>query len=264
MNDFSIKKIASEYIYRRFPKASVAEKEKCIRDWTNKMKDARALVQDFKERIGDPNGKKILDAGCGNGGISIAFSEAGALTYGVEIEKDLYEISKQHANALSVNSNFYLYDGTILPFEDNFFDFAVSASVLEHTDDPVFYLKQIFRVLKPEGMLYLGFPNKWTPRETHTQVLFLTYLPRFIRPFVIKILKRNPLEANNLHFYSYFDLENMLNHINIDGFSFKIIREEGKSQKGLKFLIKKILSLLGFSYKVFLPHILVVLKKSKI
>lgn len=264
---YNIKKVAKDYIYKRFPKASVLEKEKYVKDWENKMKDSFALVDDFKKRIGEVSGKKILDAGCGNGGISIAFAIAGAEVHGVEIEEDLYQISKSHAEIYSqeikIQPNFYLYDGYKLPFEDNFFDYTVSASVLEHTDDPAYYLKEILRVTKPEGVLYLGFPNKWAPRETHTQLLFLTYLPAFLRPTYIKIFKRNPLEDNNLHFYSYFDLQKMVKE-NKDQYSWVIVEEKGHSQSFIKKIIKKALAFCGISYKTILPHILVILKKEKI
>lgn len=260
--DFKIEKEASNYVYKRFPNASVLEKEKVITDWTNKIKDSDELVKNFTERVGDPKGKLILDAGCGNGGVSIAFSKVGARVFGVEIEKDLYEISKKHAEALGVKPQFYLYDGLKLPFEDNFFDFAVSLSVLEHTDDPVFYLNEILRVTKGGGFLYLGFPNKMWPRETHTQLLFLTYLPKAFRPIYIKLFNRNPLKDNNLHFYDYFDLKKMIK--TGDKYGWSILNEQGKSKGFFKKFIKKVLEFMGLPYKQFLKHILVILKKEKI
>lgn len=262
---YSIQKIAKKYIYERYPRATTLEKEKYVSDWSNKIRDSKSLVDDFKKRVGDPSGKKVLDAGCGNGGISIAFSLAGALAYGVEIERELYEISKDHATSYNTSPEFYLYDGNTLPFADNFFDYAVSASVLEHTDDPILYLSEIFRTLKFGGALYLGFPNKLTPRETHTQLLFLTYLPSVLRPIYIKLFHRNPLPDNNLHFYGYFDLERMIAKINADkDFRINLMQENGSAVRGPKKIIKNILNFFGISYKTFLPHILVILKKDHV
>lgn len=261
---FSIEKIARSYVYNRFPSASILEKEKIIRDWVNKERDARALVRDFKDRIFDPHGKKILDAGSGNGGVSIAFVEAGADVVGIDIEKELYDISIMHASSCNVFPKFILYDGKKIPLNDNSFDGAVSASVLEHTDDPEFYLHEILRVLKPGGMLYLGFPNKLAFRETHTQLLFLTYLPSFLRPWYVRFMKRNPLSDNNLHFYTYFALKRMLKKIsskNIQEYIWEIVPERGKSNNIIKKIIRSILNFFGIPYKAFLPHILVILKK---
>ena len=261
--DFLIEEVAKEYIYRRFPRASIGEKEKYVRDWKNKIKDSQALVRDFRERVGDPKGKKILDVGSGNGGISIAFAQAGADVSGIEIEEDLYKIGQLHAKSYGVTPIFYLYDGQSLPFQDNSFDYAVSASVLEHTDDPVRYLNEILRVVKPGGSLYLGFPNKWAPIETHTQLPFLTYLPKNLRSSYIKTFHRNPLADNNLHFYSYFDLLKMIKPSN-DLYKWVIVSEEGKSQNIFKKSVRNVLKFFGIPYKSVLKHILVILKKEKI
>lgn len=265
MNDFSIRDVAIDYTNKHFYRSSLREKERVINDWTNKIKNSKSLVEDFKKRIGDPAGKKILDAGSGNGGTSIAFALAGAEVFGVEIEKDLYEISKKYAKSEHININFYLYDGLRLPFENNYFDYAVSASVLEHTDNPVLYLSEILRILKPSGALYLGFPNKMAIRETHTQLLFLTYLPNFLRPLYIKLFNRSPIENYYLHFYNYFDLKKIIKKVNDENKPnnclWNLIEEKGESQSFLKKIIKKILNLFGIHYKFFLPHILVVLKK---
>lgn len=265
MNDFSIRDVAINYVDKHFHRSSLREKERVINDWTNKIKNSKFLVEDFKKRIGDPLGKKVLDAGSGNGGTSIAFTLAGAEVSGIEIEKDLYEISKNYAASEHLDINFYLYDGLKLPFENNCFDYAVSASVLEHTDSPVLYLNEILRVLKLGGALYLGFPNKMALRETHTQLLFLTYLPNFLRSIYIKLFNRSPIENYHLHFYNYFDLKKIIKKVNDENKSnnylWNLIEEKGKSQSLLKNLIKKTLGFFGLHYKFFLPHILVVLKK---
>ncbi len=257
---FSIESVAREYIYRRYPKASTAEKEKIVRNWEKKMTDSKALVNDFKKRVGDVRGKKIIDLGSGNGCISIAFALDGAEVYGVEIEDELISLAREYATSYNVKPHFELYaDGGNLPYPDGFFDYAVSTSVLEHTTYPEKYLSEAFRVLKNNGSLYLGFPNKLWPKETHTGLWLLTYIPSFLRPILIKIFRKNPLTENNLHFYTYFNLQKMLKKSG----TWKLMKEEGESRNVIKVGIKKVLKLFGLSYKVFLPHILVILKKDE-
>ena len=84
-NNFKINEIAKNYVSKKFPLASKKEKEKIIKDWERKIKVSRLVVDDFKQRIGNPRGMKILDDGCGNGGLAIAFSETMAEIFGVNV-----------------------------------------------------------------------------------------------------------------------------------------------------------------------------------
>ncbi len=255
---------AEEYMTKRFPRATEVERVKIIRDWDNKIDTAKNIVADFSARTGQPvSGLSVLDAGAGNGGMSIGFAEAGAQMVGVDIEADLVDIARARALARGTTAEFVLYDGYQLPFADGMFDAALSVSVLEHVTNPANYLKEILRTVKPGGYLYLAFPNRLWPKETHTGLWFITYLSYSLADRVIKLFKKNPLADNNLHFYGYFSLISLLNKARISGYEWQIIEEKGDSHNLLKISIKNILRVFGLSYKMFLPHISVILKKKQ-
>ena len=64
-----------------------------------------------------------------------------------------------------------------LPFADLSFDVVISNHVIEHTPDPCEHLREIYRILKPSGIVYLATPNRLWPREFHTRLMWLHYLP---------------------------------------------------------------------------------------
>jgi SAM-dependent methyltransferase len=48
-----------------------------------------------------------------------------------------------------------------LPFDDDQFDAIVVRSVIEHVDEPIATFRELARVLRPEGRIYMNLPNKW-------------------------------------------------------------------------------------------------------
>jgi SAM-dependent methyltransferase len=75
------------------------------------------------------------------------------------------------------------------PLESNSVDIAVSLAVIEHLRDPENFIREIFRCLKPGGLIYLSTPN--------FQLDFKNFYndPTRVRPYtptsLIEILKLN-------------------------------------------------------------------------
>jgi SAM-dependent methyltransferase len=68
-----------------------------------------------------------------------------------------------------------------LPYPDNTFDAAILSEVLEHLDDDVLALREIFRVLKPGGVAAITVPNAnypfwWDPINKSLEKLFGTHI----------------------------------------------------------------------------------------
>ena len=57
------------------------------------------------------------------------------------------------------------YDGKVFPFTDSFFDYVISNQVLEHVFEPEKFIEEIYRVLKPNGLLLMTVPFVWDEHE---------------------------------------------------------------------------------------------------
>jgi len=66
-----------------------------------------------------------------------------------KLDKEKYKFSKLDANET-------------LPFTDNFFDIVVSSETIEHVENPRFFLKEIYRILKKGWIFILSTPNTET------------------------------------------------------------------------------------------------------
>jgi len=76
---------------------------------------------------------KALDLGCGIGRQTILLKEFGFDSYGVDISQVALDLAKETSRELGFNldNNFICLSETRLPFKDDFFDIAISDSVLD-------------------------------------------------------------------------------------------------------------------------------------
>ena len=99
---------------------------------------------EFKEH----RGEHVLEIGCGTGCDLLQFAKNGAFATGVDITDKHLELAKQRLNGLTT---ILKADGAVLPFPAECFDYAYSHGVIHHSDHPRTIVREIFRVLKPEG-----------------------------------------------------------------------------------------------------------------
>lgn len=98
-------------------------------------------------------GPKILDSGCGDGSVTSELAKKFDTT-GVDISDE--NLKKARTRGFrTVKQDL----GKKMPVKDNSFDTVISNQVIEHIYDTDFYLEDIYRVLKPGGILLITTPN---------------------------------------------------------------------------------------------------------
>lgn len=104
---------------------------------------------------------KILDAGCGTGIFTLDILTAGAQVVGLDISRPMlsYAISK------AANHSFFGVQGDMLrlPFQDDYFDKAVSITALEFIADAKSAIDELFRVTRPGGCVVIATLNRLSP-----------------------------------------------------------------------------------------------------
>jgi len=146
---------------------------------------AKEIVAELKKRKIDLKNKKVLELGAGMGGYSRIFKKSSK-------ELIINDISKPYALKLDPSLKFKQFNVTRkFPFKDNSFDFVFACSLIEHVEKPDKMIKEIGRVLKPRGMLYLSFPPFYSPIGGHYFKPFHLFGEK-VAIFMAKTLK-NPL-----------------------------------------------------------------------
>ncbi len=162
-----------------------------------------ASQQNIRYRLGKvkdllPIRGRWLDCGCADGGYTAALRTSGAQhTIGIDVERDrVIQAQAQHGSSTITFAHAL---SETLPFQSASFDGAFVNEVLEHVANEQQTLGELFRVLRPGGVLVLISPNRWFPFETHGMQLGKLRINRPVPllPWLPYVLARHMLRARN-------------------------------------------------------------------
>ncbi|MEM2351978.1 MAG: class I SAM-dependent methyltransferase [Thermoproteota archaeon] len=137
------------------------------------------------------SGKRILEVGCGDGGVIQLLRPLNNEVFGVDISETAIARCQEKgikAFLLDVSSE-------PLPFEDDFFDVVICLETLEHLTNPYYALMEMRRVLKNKGKLICSVPNPWTGHPYLYPGLFeFKYFRKFLLQCGFQITRVEPWE----------------------------------------------------------------------
>lgn len=107
--------------------------------------------------------RPVLDWGCGYGQVSWLLQHRGVNVLSCDAEKRAAIDSIPELASMPIR---YMDDQVQLPYDPGSFSAVLSMGVLEHVPDLKGSLREIHRVLQPEGLLFLFmFPNRFSWAE---------------------------------------------------------------------------------------------------
>lgn len=115
-----------------------------------------------RERIGPVAGLRILEAACGRGGFVRELTLAGAHVTGCDFSAAALHVSEGKLRQIAGDGKtpaLVQGDAQKLPFADCSFDVVVSCETIEHLPDAWTPLREMYRVTRPSGRLFLTTPN---------------------------------------------------------------------------------------------------------
>jgi SAM-dependent methyltransferase len=148
-----------------------------------------------------PGRTRFLDCGCGAGEyVFQLIDQLGLDAYGVEYDSEKVQRANLHP---SHGSRISQGDLQAIAGGAEQYDYAMLNEVLEHVPDEGTALREVHRILKPGGILFVFSPNRWFPFETHGVHLkrsgrgvphwipFIPYIPLGIGNRFLKYWARN-------------------------------------------------------------------------
>lgn len=110
------------------------------------------------DALGDIEGQRVLDIGCGTGRFTAALERAGVHATGLDADAAALHIAATRLDGPLVHA-----DAHALPFPDQAFDLAVTLTATEFLTDPTAALDEAVRVTRPAGRLLVAALNPASP-----------------------------------------------------------------------------------------------------
>lgn len=129
-----------------------------------------SIHRDLRRELAGFSGR-LLDVGCGNSPFRHLLDPATTQYQGVDVAAA--------ADFGYRNPDTAYYDGHALPFPDASFDAVQCTEVLEHIPDPTETIREIHRVLRPGGRLFVTIP--WSARFHYQPLDYHRYTPSMLR-----------------------------------------------------------------------------------
>jgi len=208
---------------------------------------ARTILP-FLEQIPDP--RRIADAGCGRGMITLACARRfpAAEVFGVDLDEDQNRVNSEIAKKVGFKKvQFVTMDAMKLP-ELGRFDLIISMDMLEHLDDDLGAVKMFYEALEPGGYMLIHVPHltrnifgwqreNWMDIDGHVR-------PGYTKDELTRLLARGGFHVKTC-IYNYNTMETLANDIS------KLITGARERNKGLYALVFPLLLFFSFLGSVY-------------
>lgn len=163
------------------------------------------LLDHFQEGV-------VLDYGCGSGANTLSLARNFSHVFATDLtpERAQFTRLRAHQENLSNVSVFCCGDTKHIPLPDHFVDVVIVDGVLEWVPESrpgepsrvqIDFLKELGRVLKPNGHLFITIENRFGAgyfagvREEHTRMRFVSLLPRRLGDLYSQRVRGKPIRT---------------------------------------------------------------------
>lgn len=144
----------NELLHRLKIKILLATKPVVFFESLNQLDWYCQILQDWVRKNNVPPNSKILEIGCATGTLSRYISSLEHDLTGVDLSESMITVAQKN----NPNLSFYVADVNKLPFETEYFDSVISASLLNIVSHKEKALAEMFRVCKSGGTISILVP----------------------------------------------------------------------------------------------------------
>jgi 2-polyprenyl-3-methyl-5-hydroxy-6-metoxy-1,4-benzoquinol methylase len=140
------------------------------------VENARDYVIPFiEQKLKLESVMRVLEVGCGEGGVLKPFFDRGLTTLGVDLDQPRLDLAEDFlSNEISTGRMVFLNQNILeKTFTDQFtghFDLIILKDVIEHIHGQETFIPFLGTLLRPGGQIFFGFPPWYMPFGGHQQI----------------------------------------------------------------------------------------------
>jgi SAM-dependent methyltransferase len=187
-----------------------------------RRKKAEKVLRILEAHYGGPLTRLV---GVDVGASTCLMTELFAERIGTMIALDPDHVGLRHGQSRGARTNlrFLCGDGTRAPLAPESVDLVICNQVYEHVLDQTGLVREIHRILKPDGFCYFGAGSRYVLVEGHYFLPFLSWLPLEWSTRYLRLMGRKV--DYDVYLLSYYKLRKLLQNFEIDDFTTRILTQ---------------------------------------
>jgi ubiquinone/menaquinone biosynthesis C-methylase UbiE len=174
----------------------------------------RQMIVELERVLGRPlpDGSTVVDVGAGTGNVALklAMTKRFQRVVAADISEGMLAQARASAQAMGCSIETVQTNMVRLPFDNDTVDLVVGCAVLHHLPDPVDFMAEVRRILKPGGScIFIGEPSTWGSRMIELFKLPLVGVNRIYKAVSGQSGLRWEHDNIDVHTFSNRDLQRM-------------------------------------------------------
>jgi ubiquinone biosynthesis O-methyltransferase len=189
-----------------------------------RIQKAKKILSVLEDYLTDLSNLELLDIGCAGGFTSFILGEKFKKITAIDIDSKAIEFARN--NFKKDNITYQISNLMDLDFKQESLDVIICSHVYEHVPDSQILMDKIYRLLKPGGICYFAAPNRLMFVECHYHLLFLSYLPKGVANYYVRLFNKGTHYYENV--LTLWGLKKLVSKFEIIDYTYKIIKTPEK------------------------------------
>lgn len=189
----------------------------------HRLRIATQIMGVLHAYLGETRKLSCLDVGCSNGIITNYLAKYFYMVTGIDV--DSMAIKNARSSSKTKNVSFFEMSAERTSFKDKSFDIVVCNQTYEFVNNQDALVVEIFRILKPGGVCFLGAHNRLTFLESQSGLPLLHFLPERIANIIASFFNKIYYPANYL---TLWDLRKLFKKFIIHDMTILILKNPQK------------------------------------